>query len=217
MTLLFDLDGTLLDSNGIWRQIDIDFLARRGIPWTEEYNQGVIHATFPTAARFTKKFHQLPETESQIMQEWRSAAYHAYAEELPLKPGVADFLERCHTEQYSMALYTSCEEELCLAALAHHNLQHYFKALIFARKLGVEKSAPEGFSAAARLLKTKPSRCLFFDDSPVACRGAKTAGMQVIGCNDPLFSAYQAEMTAFCDDYIDSFNGFTLPFQNSRP
>ena len=72
MTLLFDLDGTLIDSNHIWQQIDVEFLARRGIPWTETYNQGVIHATFPTAARFTREFCGLPETEDEIMAEYNA-------------------------------------------------------------------------------------------------------------------------------------------------
>ncbi len=211
MTLLFDLDGTLLDSNGIWQQIDVDFLAKRSIPWTEAYHQGVIHATFPTAARFTKAFCRLTETEDEIMQEWRAMAYQAYSREILLKDGVASFLNRCADANFNMAIYTSCEDDLCYAALDHHKLRPYFQQILFARQLGVEKSAPEGFHTVARLLNTEPNRCIFFDDSPVACRGAKNAGMYVIGCKDPLFSSYQEEMTTLCDWYLDSFDCFTLP------
>ena len=69
MTLLFDLDGTLIDSNHIWQQIDVEFLARRGIPWTETYNQGVIHATFPTAACFAGNSADYPRPR---MRSWQS-------------------------------------------------------------------------------------------------------------------------------------------------
>ena len=210
MTFLFDLDGTLLDSNDIWRQIDVEFLAKRGIPWTEAYNQGVIHATFPTAARFTKTFCRLAESEEAIMAEWMSMAYRAYSREIPLKPGVAAFLKRCAARGQPMAIYTSCEQRLCYAALEHHNLRPLFHTVFFARELGVEKRAPEGFRTVARLLDTKPEDCLFFDDSPVACKGAKTAGMRVAGCYDPLFASYRDEMTQFCDYYLDSFTHFTL-------
>lgn len=209
MTLLFDLDGTLLDSNDIWRQIDVKFLARRGIAWTETYNQGVIHATFPTAARFTKEFCQLAESEEEIMAEWMSMAYRAYSQEIPLKPGAAAFLKRCAVQGHTMAIYTSCEQKLCYAALEHHNLRGLFQSVFFARELGVEKRAPEGFRTVTRLLGVAPERCLFFDDSPVACRGAKAAGMQVVGCKDPLFASYRKEMTQFCDYYLDSFEDFT--------
>lgn len=210
MTLLFDLDGTLLDSNGIWQQIDRAFLEKRGILWTESYNQGVIHATFPTAARFTREFCQLAEREEDIMAEWMSMAYQAYSREIPLKSGVAAFLHRCAAQQRPLAIYTSCEQSLCYAALDHHNLRHLFGSIFFARELGVEKRSPEGFRTVAHLLGTEPERCLFFDDSPVACRGAKTAGMQVIGCKDALFAAHQGEMIQFCDRYLDGFEGFAL-------
>lgn len=44
---LFDLDGTLIDSNGIWAEVDRTFLARRGYPYTKEYYEGVAHTIFP--------------------------------------------------------------------------------------------------------------------------------------------------------------------------
>ena len=41
--LIFDMDGTLIDSNGIWRDVDTAFLAKRGLPYTREYYEGVAH------------------------------------------------------------------------------------------------------------------------------------------------------------------------------
>ena len=49
---IFDMDGTLIDSNGIWREVDEAFLAKRGFPYTKEYYQGVAHTIFPLAAEF---------------------------------------------------------------------------------------------------------------------------------------------------------------------
>lgn len=210
MTFLFDLDGTLLDSNDLWRQIDVDFLARRDIPWTEEFNRGVIHATFPTAARFTKVFCRLPDTEEEIMAEWMDMAYQAYAREIPLKPGAADFLLRCAAEGHTLSLYTSCERRLCCAALERHKLRPLFHSLFFAREMGVEKASPEGFRRVAELLEELPEQCLFFDDSPVACRGAKLAGMQVVGCYDPAFAAQAEELSDLCDYYVTRLDAFPL-------
>ena len=56
MKLLFDLDGTLIDSNHIWQDIDRSFLEKRGFELTDAYNAGVIYATFPLAAKFTKEY-----------------------------------------------------------------------------------------------------------------------------------------------------------------
>ena len=65
--LLFDMDGTLIDSNGIWKDVDTEFLARRGLPYTHAYYEGVAHTIFPLAAKFTKEFCHLPESEEEIM------------------------------------------------------------------------------------------------------------------------------------------------------
>ena len=58
--LLFDMDGTLIDSNGIWKDVDTRFLEKRGLPYTQEYYEGVAHTIFPLAAKFTKEFCHLP-------------------------------------------------------------------------------------------------------------------------------------------------------------
>ena len=59
---IFDMDGTLIDSNGIWREVDEAFLAKRGFPYTKEYYQGVAHTIFPLAAEFTKRYCHLEES-----------------------------------------------------------------------------------------------------------------------------------------------------------
>lgn len=77
--LLFDMDGTLLNSNGVWQEVDTAFLAKRGIPYTKDYYEGVAHTIFPLAAKFTKAFCQLPESEEEIMAEWMEMAGDLYA------------------------------------------------------------------------------------------------------------------------------------------
>lgn len=54
--LIFDMDGTLIDSNGIWKDVDIAFLKKRGFAYTRAYYEGVAHTIFPLAAKFTKEY-----------------------------------------------------------------------------------------------------------------------------------------------------------------
>ena len=202
---LFDLDGTLLDSTMLWREIDIAFLNKRGIPWTEDYNQGVIHATFPTAAQFTKDFCALPESVEEIMAEWLEMAREGYAHTLSVKPGGMDYLRRCADAGEDMALFTSAEPDLCRAALTGRGFDRYLKRVVYARELQMEKRSPAAFREAAAQLGVEPEEIIFFDDSPVACRGAKAAGYTVIGVYDRLFAHHEGEMRSFCDGYIRSF------------
>ena len=66
---LFDLDGTLIDSNGIWQNVDRTFLARRGMPYTREYYEGVAHTILPLAAVFTKEYCHLEQSCEEIIAE----------------------------------------------------------------------------------------------------------------------------------------------------
>ena len=105
--LLFDMDGTLIDSNGIWKDVDEEFLARRGLPYTQEYYEGVAHTIFPLAARFTKEFCHLPESQEEIMAEWMELAGDIYATSVEEKPGVRAFLEKMKAAGERMAVVTS--------------------------------------------------------------------------------------------------------------
>ena len=205
MIKVFDLDGTLLDSNGVWRQVDVEFVARRGLSLTDEYCEFLSHAIFPVAAKFTKEYYSLPDSEESIMAEWHALAYDAYAHRLPLKPFVSDYLKLCKENGEALALYTSGVPDLCKAALARHGILDYFDGLYFAQELGWEKRYPESFTNLAALMGYHPEDCILYDDSPYACSSAKKAGWQVVGIQDPLFAHHTETMVLVCDRFISGF------------
>lgn len=202
---VFDLDGTLIDSNGVWIQVDLDFLAQRGLTPTQEYTNFVAHSIFPIASEFTKTYYNLPETVEEIMEHWMTMARTAYAELVPLKPGVRDYLSQCAERGESMAIVTACVPELCHAVLKRHQIDHYFSDIIFAQDLGMEKRNPELFRIAARLLQVLPEQCTLFEDSPEGCNSAKETGMTVIGVHDPYYETYEEQKRSLCDHYLLSF------------
>ncbi|MBQ0038294.1 MAG: HAD family phosphatase [Clostridiales bacterium] len=207
--LIFDMDGTLIDSNGIWREVDEAFLAKRGYPYTQEYYEGVAHTIFPLAAVFTKEYCHLEESTDEIMAEWMEMAGDAYATKIAIKPGVREYLARCKDKGERMIVLTSSVPAHCYAALEHLELIDYFEKVIFAQDLKMEKKNPEVFHAAACTMGVSESECTVFDDSVAACRGAKEAGMTVIGVYDPFFAQTEEEMRRICDDYIMSFEELT--------
>ena len=107
----FDLDGTLVDSNGIWKQVDQDFLAKRGIPYSRAYYEGVAHTALPLAAEFTKEFCHLEESCEEIIAEWMEMSRDMYSH-VPLKPGVRAYLKQCKAEGRRMAVVTSSVESI---------------------------------------------------------------------------------------------------------
>ena len=148
---IFDMDGTLIDSNGIWREVDEAFLAKRGFPYTKEYYQGVAHTIFPLAAEFTKRYCHLEESVEDIMAEWMEMAGDAYATRVQVKPGVREYLDQCRRRGQRMMVLTSSVPAHCRAALGHLGLMPYFEEILFAHDLKIEKKDPEiGPSGASR-------------------------------------------------------------------
>ena len=201
---LFDLDGTLIDSNGIWAEVDRTFLARRGYPYTKEYYEGVAHTIFPLAAVFTKEYCHLSESTDEIMAEWMELAKDAY-HSVPLKPHVREYLDRCRAGGRRMAVFTACVPEHCRAAMERHGLAPYFEQVVYAQELGVDKRSPEIFRRVAEMLGVKTRECVLFDDSLAACKAAKAAGMTVVGVHDSYFQDSQPDMRELCDQYIMGF------------
>lgn len=201
---LFDLDGTLLNSNCIWEEIDLRFLGRHGLVPTEEYAHTVGHSIFPIAAQFTRDYYRMELTAEEIMDEWVTEARAAYAS-ADLKPGAAEFLARCQERGEPMALFTACVPELCRTALARHGLEGYFQELVFAQELGLEKRDPRAFQLALERLGAAPEETVMYEDSPGACAAAKSVGLTVVGVYDPFYAQFETEMREKCHRYIMSF------------
>jgi len=206
----FDLDGTLIDSNGVWKQVDIDFLAKRNIPYSRAYFEGVAHTALPLAAEFTKEFCHLEESCEEIIAEWMEMSRDMYAR-VPVKPGVRAFLKQCKAEGRRMAVVTSSVPEHCYTALKKLELEKYFENVTFAQQAGMHKKHPDVWLAAAEKNGVRPQDCTVFDDSLAACSGARAAGMRVVGVYDKYFNAEAKEMRAFCDVFIESFEDLLYP------
>ncbi len=202
---IFDLDGTITDTNGIWQDVDLEFLARRGLTHTQEYQRVVERSIFPLAAQFTKEYYHLPESPQDIMSEWDAMAGLHYRKLARLKPGAEDYLRQCRAEGRPMAVFTACRPAMCRAVLDRFQLTDLFGHIVFAEEIGLEKRDPQCFVALGRLLGVPLGDCVLFDDSPDNCATAQKAGMTAVGVYDGYYAGRQEELKSACSRYIRSF------------
>ena len=201
---IFDLDGTLVDSNGLWLEVDDEFLARRGLKTTPEYQDLVGRAIFPTAAQYTREYYGLGEDPQDIMNEWEDLARHHYTHLVPMKAGALELLQLCRAKHIPTSLFTACRVPLCQAVLARFDLEQYFDHVVFAEEIGLEKSDPRCFLRLCEIIGTKPEDCTFFDDSPNNCATARAAGVKTVGVYDHFYAHRQNELKEASDHYITS-------------
>ena len=209
--ILFDFDVTLVDSNGVWDEVDTNFLTRRGLTPTQEYSETVGHSIFPLAAQFTIDYYHLDTTPQAIMDEWTQLGREAYLSQVPAKPGALAFLDQCRRQGQTMVLLTACVPEFCQAALKRLNMENYFSRLIFVQELGMLKKDPATFVHVLKELGATPEDSTLYEDSPGACAAAKKAGLTVVGVYDPFYARYEGELKELCHQYIYSFTELLQP------
>ncbi|MBQ9458514.1 MAG: HAD-IA family hydrolase [Oscillospiraceae bacterium] len=213
---LFDLDGTLIDSNGIWADVDRTFLARRGMPYTKEYRDGMAHMIFPLAARFTKEYCGISDSCEDIMAEWMELARDSYSH-VALKPCARELLQALREAGHRLAVFTSAVPAHCDAVLDVHGLRQYFDQIVYAHELGINKSSPEAFARAVTQLGEEPGNCILLDDSVRSCRAAKEAGLYVVGVYDKVFADVEQDMPSVCDRFIHSLSELLPVEKNPNP
>lgn len=201
---IFDLDGTITDTNGLWIEVDREFLSRRGLANTPEYEKVVSRSIYPIAAQFTRDYYHLPDTPESIMAEWDSLAEHHYRDLAPLKPGAEAFLHQCAAEGRPMAIFTACRPALCRTVLERFGLTGLFRQIVFAEEIGLEKRDPLCFVRLSELLGAPLAECTLFDDSPDNCATAAKAGMDTMGVFDSYYAHRQEELKAVCRRYVRS-------------
>lgn len=203
---IFDLDGTLLDSMGVWDQIDRDFFARRGIAMPEDYTTVVSPMQFRQIAEYTIARFGLPDTPDQLMDEWDRMAREAYATTVTAKPGVVAYLRWLRDSGARMAVATTLTAALREPALEHLGLAGFFETVVTPEDVGgVGKERPDVVLAAAARLGVAPADCTVFEDMLVAMRSAKAAGMRVWAMLDDSSRADWPAIEALADGTLTDF------------
>lgn len=204
-SIIFDLDGTLVDSMWVWDEIDIQFLSKRGLSLPPTYQKEIEGMSFTETAVYTKELFQLPESVEELKAIWNQMALEKYAKEVPLKPGVERFLAYCKENKISMGIATSNSKELVEVVVKAHSLGDYVQEIVTSCEVAKGKPAPDVYLEAARRLHTNSEHCLVFEDVPMGILAGKNAGMKVCAVKDAFSEDQQREKKELADYYISSY------------
>lgn len=181
---IFDLDGTLLDSMGVWAQIDVDFLGKRGIPVTDAYVKAVTSMGLREAAEYTIQRYGFAQTPEEIMDEWNRMCREAYAHTIPLKPHAKGTLARLRQAEVKLGVATALSPDLYVPALRRNGIYPWFDALTSAQEVRRGKGFPDIYLLAAQRLGVEPPQCMVFEDILSGILGAKAGGFYTCGVYD---------------------------------
>lgn len=181
---VFDVDGTLLDSMGIWEETGSRYLHGIGIEPEEHLSEILFPMTVEEGAAYVKRQYGLTQSVREIADSVFDIVRGFYYEEAPLKEGAEKLLEYLKERNIVMAVATSSEREHVEAAFQRLHIRHYFKEIFTCREVGAGKTDPLIYMEAAKCLGTKPEETYVFEDVLHGIQTANAAGFRTVGVYD---------------------------------
>ncbi len=183
--VIFDLDGTLIDTEAVALRTGRDAFAGFGIVPQDSLFHDLIGKDGPTTEAILRdRFPRIDIAELRL--RWYERFEAATAAELPLKPGALDLLGRIRQPK---AICTSTGRQGAHRKLRLAGIAAAFRHVVTLDDVTAAKPDPEPYLLTAGLLGAAPGRCLVFEDSETGAAAARAAGCVVVQVPDLLPTA----------------------------
>lgn len=187
--VIFDLDGTLLDSMHVWEQVDQHFLTENGIIPPAGISDRLKTMGIREAAAFLISEFALDLTPEQVIGRIEALAAEEYRLRIPLKPGVTEVLDGLELLGIPCCIATATYDSLVEAALERLGIRHRFRFVLTCSQVGSTKAKPDIYLECARRLGHVPGEILVAEDALHAIETANSAGFFTFGVYEPTAAA----------------------------
>lgn len=203
--MIFDVDGTLLDSMPVWAHSGERYLATIGIDAPASLGRILFSKTMQQGARYIKETYHLLQSEEEIKTGINQTVAAAYSSETELKPGALDFLKALKKAGIPMTVVTSTDKPLISAAFCRLGMESYFHDIMTCTEFGSGKDAPAIFHAAAQGMNSPAESTWVAEDALYAIRTAKAAGYRIIGVSDASSKKDEQKIRELADYFIGDY------------
>lgn len=204
--VIFDMDGTLIDSTSLWHEIDVKFFAKRGMELPNDYAQNIVHLGLKEAARFTKEHYHIEESEQEIMDEWHQMSIDMYTNDVELKDGALEILEFFKERNIPMAIATANDDTLYMPCIKRLCLDKYFDHIADVNNVKEGKHSARIYEYLAEQMHVDKDRVLVFEDMPTCVKTAFKAGFLTVAVYDKASEKYDNEKKANSALFINNFS-----------
>lgn len=199
---IFDVDGTLLDSMGIWEDVGVRYLKSIGKEPEANLSQILFPMSIEEGAAYVKEHYELPHAIDEIIEGVLSIVRDFYYYEAPLKEGAKALLEVLKQKGILMVIATSSERDHIEKAFKRLEIDGYFETIFTCSEVGKSKSSPLIYRKAAEYLCTKSEETLVFEDALHALLTAKSAGFHTLAVHDEASEKDQEALKKEADVYV---------------
>lgn len=203
--IIFDLDGTLIDSMKVWFDVDRKLLRENGITTpSESVSEKVRTMSIEQSSRFFIEELGLKLTQEQIISRIEELVRIEYEQNIPLKPHVEEILGYLDEKGIPYGIATATYKSLAEAVLKRLGIFERFRFVLTDVDYPRGKRFPEIFLGAAERLGTLPEETLVIEDSLHCIETAVRAGFRTAAVYDEVSAAESDEIKRLADVYADS-------------
>ncbi len=208
--IIFDVDGTLLDSMHIWSELGKRYLSSIGI----EAKPGLAKILFPMSldesSEYLKNEYNLQDSVEQITKDTIKILNDFYRYEATPKPGALAFIKKMQSKNIPMAIATSGDRRILNTALARLGVADCFVGILTCSELKTNKRVPTIYLRAAEILGTVPNETAVFEDVLHAIKSARSAGFVTVAIEDQFSQSDCNEIKRTANFYLRDFLDQTL-------
>lgn len=205
--VIFDFDGTLVDSMRVWVEIDKEYIEKYHLTEPKNFHKEMEGLSYTeTAEYFLKVFPSLPHTVEELKEEWYHMALYKYTHEIHLKNGAEEFLQNAKARGIKTGIATSNDRQLVEACLSALGIEDLIDTISTGCEVQKGKPAPDVYLKAAENLHVSPDKCLVFEDVPMGILAGKNAGMEVCAVEDWFSDPQKEKKRELADYYIHDYH-----------
>lgn len=209
--IIFDMDGTLMETEEQWDVVRRKLAADAGVPWPEQATQAMMGMSTPEWSEYLASSVGLPMTASEAAEKTIDAMAAHHRAGVELLPGAVESVRRM-AAHFSLAIASSSPRRLIDAGVEAMGIGDLLSATVSTEEVTAGKPAPDGFLRAAELLGVAPAKCVAVEDSTNGVLSALAAGMTVV-CIPPSFHP-PAEDVLARTTVLESLDELTLDLVN---
>jgi beta-phosphoglucomutase-like phosphatase (HAD superfamily) len=207
--VIFDCDGTLLDSMGMWHDLDDRIAEKAGVVFEKADRDYLTAGTLLECGTYMHEKFGIGESGPAVANMIREDVHSYYMNEAQAKPGALEFVKGLHELGIPMAVASSTPTYLLEAGLESCGFLPYLRAVVSVEDVGHSKREPHVYDKARESLGTTRENTWGFEDAIYAVHTLNGAGYKTCAIFDSQVAGTPQDLKAAAAHYIDSFEQLT--------